>query len=61
MRAMRGLSSATTMQVRTQDRFTFLSWIWGKKKISISKTYELESDKIILVFAEKRRKIVSVF
>lgn len=61
MRAMRGLSSATTMQVRTQDRFTFLSWIWGKKKISISETYELESDKIILVFAEKRRKIVSVF
>lgn len=58
---MRGLSSATTMQVRTQDRFTFLSWIWGKKKISISETYELESDKIILVFAEKRRKIVSVF
>lgn len=33
----------------------------GEKKISISKTYELESDKIILVFAEKRRKIVSVF
>lgn len=59
MRAMRGLSSATTMQVRTQDRFTFLSWIWGEKKIS--KTYELESDKIILVFAEKRRKIISVF
>lgn len=56
-----GPSSATTMQVRTQDRFTFLSWIWGEKKISISKTYELESDKIILVFAEKRRKIVSVF
>lgn len=26
--AMRGLSSATTMHVRTQDRFTFRSWRW---------------------------------
>ena len=31
--AMRGLSSATTMHVRTQDRFTFRSWRW---KIEVS-------------------------